>query len=218
MSERTTKATKRRRKDERRQQHDDINRRHILDAAEAVFSRQGFQRATVREIASEADFSTATIYNFFNGKDDLFAKVLERKARGLVEALERAHEKAATPTEQLHALADTQIRYYSEHRDFYRLVLRTAGPSWWSLKAELDETSTERFRRALDIEAATFRAGVGSGEFVDDDPDTMAVVFLGIMQAYLTRWLSSLDGTDELDREKLLPKIHEFLDRAFVRR
>jgi AcrR family transcriptional regulator len=202
------------RRSERRQLQDEISRTHILDAAEAVFGRRGFHEATVREIAAEADFSAGAIYNFFDGKDDLFAKVMERKGRGMVAVLERAVEGDGSPHDKLHALADAQIDYYSVHRDFYRLILRTAGPSWWSMKAELDESSADRFVRAIDIETEVFAAGADQGQFQADDPETMAVLFLGIMQGFLTRWL--LLATPDAETTYPRHRLHALLDRAFL--
>lgn len=203
-------------RDERRQMQDEINRRHILDAAERIFARQGFYEATLREIAAEAEFSTGTIYNFFDGKDDLFRRVVDRKGRGLLTTLEEAVGSEVEPVDKLHALADAQLSYYSRHRDFYRLILRTAGPAWWSLKAELDAASDDRFERAIDIEAAVFAEGVDAGEFHDDDPEMMAVIFLGIMQAYLTQWLLS-EGGQATELEERFPRshLHAMLDRTF---
>ena len=37
----------------------------ILDAAERVFNRRGYDRATTREIAAEAGVSEGTLYNYF---------------------------------------------------------------------------------------------------------------------------------------------------------
>jgi AcrR family transcriptional regulator len=48
-------------------------RAEILDAARRVFSEVGFDRATVRTIATAADVDPALIHHYFGTKDDLFA-------------------------------------------------------------------------------------------------------------------------------------------------
>jgi len=215
-----SKRPSRSKKQERRHLEEEISRRFILDAAEHVFARQGFQNATVREIAAESEFSASALYNFFDSKEDLFAKVMERKGRDIVQALQQAVDGLQAPTARLHALADAQLSYWSANRDFYKLLVRTSSPSWWTLKAELDETSNDRFLRAIDIVTHVMRDGRDAGVFVDDDPETMAVVFLGIMQAYLVRWLSERDGGwEDPPGESRDPgakeKLHALLDRAF---
>jgi AcrR family transcriptional regulator len=53
------------------------SRAAIVAAARREFAHRGFDRATIRSIASAADVDPATIYHFFAGKDDLLAAALE---------------------------------------------------------------------------------------------------------------------------------------------
>ncbi|MCA9925329.1 MAG: TetR/AcrR family transcriptional regulator [Anaerolineales bacterium] len=52
----------------------------ILDAAAHVFSRQGYARATTREIAEIADVSEGTLYNYFGSKRELLIGVAKAYA------------------------------------------------------------------------------------------------------------------------------------------
>jgi AcrR family transcriptional regulator len=51
--------------------HMEARRQSILDAASLVFSRRGFQAATMAEVAKEAGISPGAIYRYFESKDDL---------------------------------------------------------------------------------------------------------------------------------------------------
>ena len=51
----------------------------LLDAAEVVFARRGFNGASVEEVAEEAGFSKGAVYSNFGGKDDLFLALLDRR-------------------------------------------------------------------------------------------------------------------------------------------
>ena len=50
---------------------DDIQK-EILKAAEKVFLENGFPKASMREIAQEAQVGLSNIYNYFKSKDDIF--------------------------------------------------------------------------------------------------------------------------------------------------
>ncbi len=52
-------------------------KRRILDAAYRSFSRKGFRRVGVDEIADAAKVTKRTLYYHFNSKDELLAAVLE---------------------------------------------------------------------------------------------------------------------------------------------
>lgn len=55
-------------------------REAILTAALRVFGRDGYSRASIDVIAAEAEVSTRTIYNHFEGKEDLFRNVIEHSS------------------------------------------------------------------------------------------------------------------------------------------
>ena len=64
----------------RRERRAAARRTQILEAAAAVFSRKGYERATTREIAEAADVSEGTLYNYFNGKRALLSGVAQAYA------------------------------------------------------------------------------------------------------------------------------------------
>jgi len=55
----------------RRERRIAARQEQILDAAAAVFSQKGYERATTREIAEAANISEGTLYNYFDNKIDL---------------------------------------------------------------------------------------------------------------------------------------------------
>ena len=53
-------------------------RERLLEAAAEVFSRQGFDAASVEEVAEEAGFSKGAVYSNFASKEELFLALLDR--------------------------------------------------------------------------------------------------------------------------------------------
>ncbi len=51
---------------------------HLLDAAQAVFAREGIQGASIRAIAREADCDPSLLYYHFHGKEGMFEALLDR--------------------------------------------------------------------------------------------------------------------------------------------
>jgi AcrR family transcriptional regulator len=72
----------------RRERRIAARRAEILDAAATVFSQNGYENATTREIAELADVSEGTLYNYFDSKHDLFIGVAEAFADNLVDAID----------------------------------------------------------------------------------------------------------------------------------
>ena len=76
-----------------------VTRDRILDTAEALFAERGFAGTAVRDIAAAVDLTAASLYNHFAGKEALYAAVLERGMRPLMDVLEdlagHGHERTA---------------------------------------------------------------------------------------------------------------------------
>ena len=52
-------------------------REHILAAARSLFASQGFDRASVRRIAAEADVDPALVHHYFGSKSELFLAAID---------------------------------------------------------------------------------------------------------------------------------------------
>ena len=56
-------------------------RAKILDAAEAVFSEKGFEKAQLEEVAARAGYTRGAIYAHYVSKEDLFLALMESLIR-----------------------------------------------------------------------------------------------------------------------------------------
>ncbi|HWA90295.1 MAG TPA: TetR/AcrR family transcriptional regulator [Rhizomicrobium sp.] len=84
----------------------------LIDAAVAIFARDGFEAASVNEIAREAGVVNGTFYVYFRDKDDIAAAVALRIAEDLTRRLDEAMtgiddaaERIATATRRFIELA-----------------------------------------------------------------------------------------------------------------
>ena len=64
-------------------------RAHILDAALGLFAGQGYPATSVEEIARAAGVSRATLYQYFEGKDQIFAELLDACGAALMRLIRR---------------------------------------------------------------------------------------------------------------------------------
>jgi len=93
----------------------------ILDAAEYLFSMNGFHGVTLRDVAERVGIHTTLLHYYFKDKHDLFEAVFKRRASVSCDrrmaALERYEAEAGDhPTVQgaLHAFLDTDFDLYTE--------------------------------------------------------------------------------------------------------
>ncbi len=101
-------------------------RKKILEQCLALFSRKGYAKVTMREIASEVGVSTGTLYHYFPTKEKiqeaLFAHIMETNAG---EYLRRV-EKTESAAERLRIIAD----FWKENGAYYQRVLLLAIDSF----------------------------------------------------------------------------------------
>jgi AcrR family transcriptional regulator len=92
----------------------DPKRERVLDAALAAFIDFGVRRTSMSEIAKRSGVSMATLYRWYDGKDDLVAAVLLREARTFVAELETGIPDG-TPLHE--HFAEVAIRVFRRLRD-----------------------------------------------------------------------------------------------------
>lgn len=95
----------------------------ILLAAEQVFSKHGYERATVDEIIALADVGKGTVYKYFGNKEQLFYKLVSAKNEPFVQDLERAVAGASSLTGKFQAYFTTMLTFYREHASLWQIIL-----------------------------------------------------------------------------------------------
>src|ERR1700692_4484500 len=66
---------------------DSAKRRQIMDGARAVFLAQGFDAASMGEIARAAGVSKGTLYVYFENKEQLFEAIVHEQCQTQAEGL-----------------------------------------------------------------------------------------------------------------------------------
>ena len=113
---------------ERREREREEVRRKILDAARALFVRDGYDKVTMRAIAATIEYSPTTIYNHFEDKDDLVQALCYEDFARLFAAL-TADGLPEDPVERIRRLGLAYCRFGAAHPNHYRFMFMTLGKS-----------------------------------------------------------------------------------------
>src|SRR5213083_3255009 len=84
-------------------------RDQILEAAGEHFSRYGYDKTTVSDLAKAIGFSKAYIYKFFNSKQEIGEAICAKRLSGIVVTVEEAVAGATTPTEKFRRMFKTLV-------------------------------------------------------------------------------------------------------------
>jgi AcrR family transcriptional regulator len=151
-------------------------RDQIVEAAEAHFSRYGYEKTTVSDLAKAIGFSKAYIYKFFDSKQAIGEAICFKTLSAIIAAVEEAGGGAPTSTEKFRrtfkALTATSVSLFFNERKLYDIAASSAGEGWPSARAY-----TERIRQIL---MEIVREGRETGEFERKTPldETVHAIYL----------------------------------------
>jgi len=89
----------------------------ILESAVRVFAKNGFQQATISQIAQEAGVADGTIYLYFKSKDDILIQFWNQKAKQVFEKFRAKVEKGVNAHEKLSNLIHIHLAEFQQDRD-----------------------------------------------------------------------------------------------------
>lgn len=170
-------------------------REKIVDAAIVTFSKHGYDRTKMDDIAETANLSKGTIYLYFKSKEELFYAISENNIKALKEQL----SVLFTKSEDL--ISDSQkfyvnFRKASEQSD--KVFLETIAES--SRNHRLQEMLYHQRMKVLDIVTEYLKLQIKKGFFRSDiDIDAVAV---GLVSLYDGLSISKIIGISEAQNKK----------------
>jgi AcrR family transcriptional regulator len=157
-------------------------RRLIVEAAAALFSRQGFNGTTTREVAKAAGVSEATVFKHFATKEELYRAIIEAKSQTqkLLEAVGPLVD-AGDEAGLLKILAREMITRTLADPTLMRLLLFSALEGH-----ALSELFFRRRMQAVDEFLSEYIAQrIAAGTIRRVDPAQAAWNFIGMVVQYL---------------------------------
>ncbi|MGW0469330.1 TetR/AcrR family transcriptional regulator [Streptomyces sp. NPDC003027] len=98
-------------------------REQLLDIGRTLFAEKGFEGTSVEEIAAKAGVSKPVVYEHFGGKEGLYAVVVDREMRQLLDMVTGALT-AGHPRELLEQAAFALLDYIERYTDGFRILVR----------------------------------------------------------------------------------------------
>lgn len=152
----------------------------ILDAAIAVFAREGFAKAKMDSIAEEAGLSKGTLYLYFESKEHLISAILEQffasalqDSQRLLEMDAPAADRLLLLTEHLAAETEQMSTIVSIGYEFYAIAAR---------QESVREFLRDYFRQYTALVEELIQQGVNQGEFRSVDAHETALTLVSLFE------------------------------------
>jgi AcrR family transcriptional regulator len=149
----------------------------LLDAAEEVFVRDGYEGAQLNAIAATAGRSKGAVYTHFKSKEDLFLALFEHRTRSYIDRLVSSLEKCTNRKQSLETFRNFYIGLVHD-KTWPILTLE------FKLFALRHPESKERLRKAFEMSIATnhealYERTFGKPSRVDKSDNDIARMALG---------------------------------------
>ena len=170
-------------------------RDQIVAAATEHFSRYGYEKTTVSDLAKSIGFSKAYIYKFFESKQAIGEMICANCLHQIETDVRAAVADAGLPTEKLRRMfrvfTEASLRLFFRDRKLYDIAASAATGNWQSVQAYE--------ARVQNLLQDVLQEGRQSGEFERKTPldETATAIYL-VMRPYLNPLLLqyNLDTTD----------------------
>ena len=158
-----------------REESKELTRLRLIEAAERLFIRRGFDDASVEEISEMAGYSRGAFYSNFDSKEQVFLAVIDRRRP---KALDDILQRVSEPVERIAAVRNWFANQW-RLKDFIALRME------FSRRAFRDRSVRTHLAELLRQELETYSASVGrflcaNDEVAAERPEIVVLVLLAV--------------------------------------
>jgi AcrR family transcriptional regulator len=153
----------------------EVTRSALLKAGRRLFATSGYQGVSAEQLVRSARLTRGALYHHFDGKEGLFAAVLEAEMAALKRRLRHEAAREADPARALRAGIHAFLEAFADAQ--VRQIVLIDGPAvlGWHAWRALDLT------QGLGLLRASIEAGMQRGVFVKRSPGVVAQLLCGAM-------------------------------------
>ncbi|NLI53505.1 MAG: TetR/AcrR family transcriptional regulator [Clostridiales bacterium] len=154
----------------------------ILDAALKVFSRYGYKKSTLEDIAGELGMTNTAMYAYAASKRDLYERTVRYVMKRWQSGVEQAVSEKTTAMDRMTALCESALYYLARDTEFCALL--RSDPSIFPMFPTVDPYE-EINRDSVRMIERVLAYGRETGEFRAVDETAVAEVLFSIYKNFI---------------------------------
>jgi AcrR family transcriptional regulator len=164
-------------------------RMEILEQAEKIFAIKGFYNVTMAEIANASGFSIGSLYQYFEGKENLYSNILSEKL-DLMHKQIREKVKAATGVaEKIEMIILAYFQFVENNTDFCRLFVRAENAAPSEVMTSLQQKIIDGYSQHLAFIEKELKNGINNGFLRPFPSRDMAGALFGLIRSTSINWM-----------------------------
>lgn len=156
----------------------EFHRGSILAAAERLFAEKGTEKTTMDDIAREAEYSKATLYVYFQSKEEIMSAILLSGMVLLQKRLNVAVYSSENWFEAYEAIYEAIIRFYEGNPSTYQSAAKQLATLPVENEVQNERSELDRVSSAINRDLMTFlERGVADDIVVKHRPCQQLLLF-----------------------------------------
>ncbi|WP_102399522.1 TetR/AcrR family transcriptional regulator [Haloimpatiens massiliensis] len=148
----------------------------IFESSVKVFSKYGYERATMDEIAANANVAKGTLYYHFKSKQEIFEYIITKGINMIREEVSEVVNAEKTYISRLRELCRVQLSIIYKNGDFFKVIMSQLwGQHITNLKLR------DAIGKYIEFIEENLRDAMKNGEVRKGEPKFMAYTFFGVL-------------------------------------
>jgi AcrR family transcriptional regulator len=189
---------------ERKEREFNVRRAEILEQAEKIFSLKGYHNVTMAEIASASGFSTGSLYQFFEGKENLYTSMIGEKFDLMFSEIRNATQRVENVIDKIEMLVDAQLQFMENNADFCRLFVKGESAALSEAMTSLRQKLIEDFLKHINFIENLLQEGIEKGLIRNLPVNDMAQSLFYLIRASSIEWMLSLKSESPSTKKRFV--------------
>lgn len=174
----------------------EVTREKLLDVALPIFSKKGYAKTTLSDIAKEAGLTRGAIYWHFGGKSELYNALVEERFSNANKLILDIFTDNRSPLEKIHNLLITSMEYVEKDKEYRAIMELTLLKTEVIGEVEDMMKIKEEGTKAMIGEVEKIiEKGKSLGQFRDDlNSKSVAISIISLINGIVSLWLMNSDS------------------------
>jgi len=183
----------------RKEREYQLRRELIIDVAEQLFYKKGYENVTLGDIAKAADYTKKTLYSYITGKGELYLEVYCRGLEKRRAFIEGAMDLAETGLDKIRTLGTAYFGFFEKNPQMLLLVqyFDYRGIEYDKVEQEVVDKFISINKEANECHLAAFKLGIEDGSI---DPQIQSeIVYSQFILCLRTITHNAIWGNQDLE-------------------
>ncbi len=205
----------------RKKEPQSIHRKNISSVAEKLFIKKGLENTSMNDIAKEAGYSKATLYVYFQNKEELISFLVLESMQKLYDYICLALEKSSDTKKQYIDICKALVQYQEEYPFYFEMVLKKINIDFETTDFLPEEKETFQIGEQINMLLIQFlKNGISKGQIRQDIEIVPTIFsFWGMMSGLIqmvTNKEEYISQQMEMEREEFLSYGFDMLYRSIM--